>query len=131
MIAASRSRVRSKSRVSALKCGVLPSTSAMPLRASARISPLLDTFCRPKKGFGIPIAEWLKGRLNPLMHELLAPARIKEQGLFNSEFVRKLIQEHETGAASHHKQLWTLLVFQLWADNFPNKNLYGTDIREK
>ena len=26
--------------------------------------------------------------------------------------------KHETGAASHHKELWTLLVFQLWCDNF-------------
>ncbi len=73
---------------------------------------------RPKKGFGIPIAEWLKHRLNPLMHELLAPNRLKEQGLFDAEFVQKLIKEHEKNIASHHKQLWTLLVFQLWFDNF-------------
>lgn len=73
---------------------------------------------RPKKGFGIPIAQWLKGRLNPLMHEMLAPKRLREQGLFDAEFVQTLIKEHENGAASHHKQLWTLLVFQLWTDNF-------------
>jgi asparagine synthase (glutamine-hydrolysing) len=73
---------------------------------------------RPKKGFGIPVAEWLKGRLNPLLHDLLAPERLKNQGLFDAVFVQKLIKEHETGAASHHKQLWTLLVFQLWFDNF-------------
>lgn len=73
---------------------------------------------RPKKGFGIPIAEWLKGRLNPLMHEMLDAKRLKEQGLFDANFVQKLIKEHETNAASHHKQLWTLLVFQLWYDNF-------------
>ncbi len=73
---------------------------------------------RPKKGFGIPIAEWLKGRLNPLMQEMLAPKRLKEQGLFNSDYVQRLIREHESGKASHHKELWTLLVFQLWSDNF-------------
>ena len=73
---------------------------------------------RSKKGFGIPIAEWLKGRLNPLMHDLLAPARLKDQGLFESDYVQTLIAEHEKGIASHHKQLWTLLVFQLWYDNF-------------
>lgn len=76
---------------------------------------------RPKKGFGIPIAEWLKGRLNPLLHELLAPERLKAQGLFNSDFVQKIIKEHEESYASHHKQLWTLLVFQLWFDNFSAK----------
>ena len=76
---------------------------------------------RPKKGFGIPIADWLKGRLNPLMHDLLNPKRLENQGLFNAEFVQKLIKEHETNVASHHKQLWTLLVFQLWFDNFLKK----------
>jgi len=73
---------------------------------------------RPKKGFGIPIADWLKGRLNPPLHDLLAPERLREQGLFNADYVQKLIKEHETGKASHHKELWTLLVFQLWWDNF-------------
>ncbi|MGI8789036.1 MAG: asparagine synthase (glutamine-hydrolyzing) [Pyrinomonadaceae bacterium] len=73
---------------------------------------------RPKKGFGIPLAEWLKGRLNPLLHDLLAPERLKNQNLFNADYVQKLLREHEQGKASHHKQLWTLLVFQLWYDNF-------------
>ncbi|MGB7068579.1 MAG: asparagine synthase (glutamine-hydrolyzing) [Pyrinomonadaceae bacterium] len=74
---------------------------------------------RRKKGFGIPIADWLKVRLNPMMHDLLDPARLKKQGLFNPDFVQKLISEHEAGSASHHKELWTLLVFQLWVDNSP------------
>ena len=87
------------------------------------VEPLLPKAIlqRPKKGFGIPIAEWLKSRLNPLMRDLLAPDRLKNQGLFDENYVQKLIREHETGAASHHKQLWTLLVFQLWFDNFLNK----------
>jgi asparagine synthase (glutamine-hydrolysing) len=73
---------------------------------------------RSKKGFGIPIAEWLKGRLNPLMHDLLGPQRLKTQGLFEPAFVSRMISEHEQGLASHHKQLWTLLVFELWRDRF-------------
>ncbi|MBV9216800.1 MAG: asparagine synthase (glutamine-hydrolyzing) [Acidobacteria bacterium] len=77
-----------------------------------------EILTRGKKGFGIPIAEWLKGRLNPMLHDLLAPGRLKSQGLFESNPVQRLISEHESGAASHHKQLWTLLVFQLWFYNF-------------
>jgi asparagine synthase (glutamine-hydrolysing) len=73
---------------------------------------------RPKKGFGIPVAQWLRGRLNPLMNDMLAPQRLQQQGLFDSTYVQKLITEHETSKASHHKELWTLLVFQLWYDNF-------------
>ncbi len=78
---------------------------------------------RPKKGFGIPVAEWLKGRLNPLLHDMLAPQRLKDQGLFNPDYVQKLIKEHESGSASHHKELWTLLVFQLWFDSFLSKSV--------
>ena len=80
------------------------------------MEPLLphEILYRKKKGFGIPVAEWLKGRLNPLMHDVLAVERIKNQGLFDPEYVQTLMAEHEKGVASHHKQLWTLLVFQLW-----------------
>lgn len=84
---------------------------------------------RSKKGFGIPIAEWLKGRLNPLMHDLLAPARLKNQGLFEADHVQTLIGEHEKGIASHHKQLWTLLVFQLWYDNFLQNSVAGARLK--
>jgi asparagine synthase (glutamine-hydrolysing) len=77
-----------------------------------------EILSRPKKGFGIPIAEWLKGRLNPLLHDLLLPQKLNDQGLFSSDYVQKLIGEHETNKASHHKELWTLLVFQLWYDRF-------------
>lgn len=80
---------------------------------------------RPKKGFGIPIAEWLKGRLNSLMHDLLAPERLRSQGLFGVDYVQRLIREHETGAASHHKELWTLLVFQLWFDRFLRTDFFS------
>jgi len=81
-----------------------------------------DILHRPKKGFGIPIAEWLKGRLNPLMHEMLSSARLNQQGIFNAGYVERLIREHESGKASHHKELWTLLVFQLWQDQFLRGN---------
>lgn len=77
-----------------------------------------EVLTRSKKGFGIPIAEWLKGRLNPLMHDLLDTKRLRDQGLFEPDHVNRLMADHEKGAASNHKQLWTLLVFQLWYDSF-------------
>ena len=52
------------------------------------------------------------------MHDMLSPERLIKQGLFNVDYVQRLIKEHESGAASHHKELWTLLVFQLWCNNF-------------
>ena len=69
---------------------------------------------RPKKGFGIPVAEWLKGPLRELVQDELSPARIREQGLFDAAVVERLVSEHMSGRRDHRKQLWTLLVFQLW-----------------
>ena len=84
------------------------------------VAPMLPSFVvkRPKKGFGIPVAAWLKGKLNPLLREMLAPERLRKQNLFNVDYVQKLIAEHEQGRANNYKQLWTLLVFQLWFERF-------------
>ena len=73
---------------------------------------------RPKKGFGIPVAEWLKGSLNPLLREVLSKERLKKQNLFDANFVSSLIRDHENGVSNNYKQLWTLLVFELWYENF-------------
>jgi asparagine synthase (glutamine-hydrolysing) len=69
---------------------------------------------RPKKGFGIPVARWLRGPLAGLLDDLLGPAALARQGLFRPAAVARLIDEHRTGARDHRKPLWTLLMFQLW-----------------
>ncbi|MBK7383431.1 MAG: asparagine synthase (glutamine-hydrolyzing) [Flavobacteriales bacterium] len=69
---------------------------------------------RPKKGFGIPLSDWLRKELRPLCDELLASKRITEQGLFNAPYVDRIVREHMSGKANHRKLLWTLIVFQLW-----------------
>jgi asparagine synthase (glutamine-hydrolysing) len=73
---------------------------------------------RGKKGFGVPVAEWLKGRLRPLARDLLSRERIRKAGLFDADYVQRLQDEHERGAANHRKLLWTLLMFELWHESF-------------
>ena len=46
---------------------------------------------RNKRGFQIPVAAWLRGRMRPLMEELFAPERLRAQGLFRPEAVRSLV----------------------------------------
>ena len=77
-----------------------------------------EILARPKKGFGIPVASWLRGPLAPLLNELLAPERLKRQGLFNPQVIARRIAEHQSGAHDHRKPLWTLLIFQLWCDHW-------------
>jgi asparagine synthase (glutamine-hydrolysing) len=84
------------------------------------IKDLLPPFVarRGKKGFGVPVAEWLKGKLQPLARDLLSPARVHRAGVFNPAYVTKLQDEHERGVANHRKLLWTLLMFELWHESF-------------
>ncbi|HEY3037136.1 MAG TPA: asparagine synthase (glutamine-hydrolyzing) [Pyrinomonadaceae bacterium] len=84
------------------------------------ISDLLPPFVarRGKKGFGVPVAEWLKGKLRPLARDLLSPERVRKAGVFNPDYVTKLQDEHERGVANHRKLLWTLLMFELWHESF-------------
>jgi asparagine synthase (glutamine-hydrolysing) len=73
---------------------------------------------RGKKGFGVPVAEWLKGKLRPLARDLLSPERVRKAGVFNPDYVTKLQDEHERGVANNRKLLWTLLMFELWHESF-------------
>mgnify|MGYP001609532685 CR=1 FL=1 len=69
---------------------------------------------RKKKGFGIPLSRWLKGELKELCNDLLSPEKIRQQGFFNPEYVAKLKIDHFEGRADNRKQLWNLMVFQMW-----------------
>lgn len=77
-----------------------------------------STWKRPKKGFGIPVARWLRGPLAHLLDDLLGPERLARQGLFQPAEVARVIQEHREGTHDHRKPLWTLLMFQLWYDRW-------------
>ena len=73
---------------------------------------------RPKKGFGIPVADWLRGRLRPMLLDLLAEPRLRAQGMLDPQAVRVLVDEHLAGRADHRKPLWTLLMLQLWSEHW-------------
>jgi asparagine synthase (glutamine-hydrolysing) len=73
---------------------------------------------RRKKGFGIPVAHWFRGPLREQMQSVLAPDRLRREGLFSPEAVGKLMAEHLGGTRDNRKQLWTLFVFELWYEGY-------------
>ncbi len=70
----------------------------------------------PKRGFAVPLAEWLRGPLRVWMLDLLAPDRLRRDGLFDAAGVSTLIREHLDGTRNWQTQLWTLLVLNGWID---------------
>jgi asparagine synthase (glutamine-hydrolysing) len=92
-------------------------TKRLLKRAAAGRLPA-SILARPKKGFGIPLASWLRGPLAPLMSRLLSRERLERQGLFRHDEVARRIAEHQSGLRDHRKPLWTLLMFQLWFDQW-------------
>jgi asparagine synthase (glutamine-hydrolysing) len=73
---------------------------------------------RKKEGFSIPMKNWLKQELRPLMQDVLSPARMQRSGFFNGSYVQRLITEHLDGVANHSHQLWSLMMFEIWQDSY-------------
>lgn len=69
---------------------------------------------RPKTGFGIPVAEWLRGGLRSWAEQLIDKDRLKDEGFFDSEVISKMWKEHQDGTRNWHYQLWAILMFQNW-----------------
>ncbi|MBZ0309403.1 MAG: asparagine synthase (glutamine-hydrolyzing) [Anaerolineae bacterium] len=77
-----------------------------------------EILARGKKGFNMPVARWLTGELREWAHDLLSYDRLKKQGIFNPDGVQKLLRDHMQQKRDARKQLWTLLIFQMWVDHW-------------
>jgi asparagine synthase (glutamine-hydrolysing) len=69
---------------------------------------------RPKMGFSIPMQQWLKTDFQAMTLDLLSAERLKQQGLFETEAVQKLLHEFYQKDMPRENLIWPLLVFQLW-----------------
>ncbi len=77
-----------------------------------------ENIYRSKEGFSIPIKTWLKLELREFMLDYLNEKRIKEQGLFNFPLIKKMIEHHLAGKENYSHELWSLLVFEVWKENY-------------
>ncbi|MBN2408564.1 MAG: asparagine synthase (glutamine-hydrolyzing) [Candidatus Aminicenantes bacterium] len=73
---------------------------------------------RPKEGFSIPIKHWLRRELRELMLDHLSERRIREAGFFNPGAVQRMVSAHLSGRKNFSHQLWALLVFEIWKENY-------------
>jgi len=69
---------------------------------------------RPKRGFSVPVKEWLGGPLRDWVEDLISERALREQGVFDVKSVREAWQQHLYGWANHSELMWSVLMFQAW-----------------
>jgi asparagine synthase (glutamine-hydrolysing) len=71
---------------------------------------------RSKEGFSIPMKNWLRHELQPLMRDLLSPSRMRARGLFDPDEVTRLVDAHVAGRQNYAHTLFSLMVFERWCE---------------
>jgi asparagine synthase (glutamine-hydrolysing) len=81
--------------------------------------PLVD---RPKQGFAIPIARWLRAELAPLIDRYLAPERVREAGILDPAVVGRTVRNFRDAGARRDRvdvqKLWLLVAFEMWRERW-------------
>ena len=73
---------------------------------------------RPKQGFGVPLATWLRGPLRDWAEALLTRERLTAGGIFDATRVRHVWRRHVGGQQDSHYALWTVLMFEAWRETW-------------
>jgi asparagine synthase (glutamine-hydrolysing) len=73
---------------------------------------------RPKRGFDIPLGAWLRGPLREFALDTLAEHRIRETGLLDWSFLKRVLDEHMSSRHDHRQLIWPLVVFEFWRQRY-------------
>ncbi|HUE86430.1 MAG TPA: asparagine synthase (glutamine-hydrolyzing), partial [Vicinamibacterales bacterium] len=73
-----------------------------------------DNIYRTKRGFSIPLAPWFRGEFGDYARDVLLDGRLAQRGYFKMDVVRRLLEEHRHGVNTWQKELWNLLMLELW-----------------
>jgi asparagine synthase (glutamine-hydrolysing) len=69
---------------------------------------------RPKMGFGVPLASWLRGPLREFLSDHLTAGESVKHHILSPAFVRYLVDEHQARRRDNSSRLWGLLMLELW-----------------
>lgn len=68
-------------------------------------------------GFSVPLARWFRGPLKGRVREALLGERLADTGWFEQDYLRHLVDAHQSGARDYSASLWTLLMFESFLRN--------------
>jgi asparagine synthase (glutamine-hydrolysing) len=86
-------------------------------RAGKQLLPP-ETLARRKMGFGVPVGNWMRGKLRSWVEDLLLSPRALKRGYFQPEALRQFVWAHLDGRQDQSFQLWALLWLELWHQEF-------------
>lgn len=87
-------------------------------KIAAEMLPV-EVLNRPKQGFSIPLTQWFRNDMNSYAHDVLSSTRARERGIFQPQFLQRLLQtDGTTRLANHSQALWTLLCLELWFQTY-------------
>jgi asparagine synthase (glutamine-hydrolysing) len=69
---------------------------------------------QPKRGFGFPLAIWMRDELSAFLRRLFAQSRFVELGIFDGDYMRNILEAHLAGKADHNFRLWLLVNLEVW-----------------
>lgn len=76
-----------------------------------------EVLYRPKMGFSVPLASWLRGPLRIQARDALLGAHMSDSGLFDMEFLCEMLDQHQSGLRDYSTPIWTLLMFEAFLRN--------------
>jgi len=73
---------------------------------------------RKKMGFGVPIATWFRGPLRELLWDHLTGSQFLNRGIVRPDFLKSILEEHQSGRRDNSQWLWILLMLEIWFREF-------------
>ena len=84
-----------------------------------------ELFDHPKTGFDIPLVDWFRGSLREFLRDHVTDPRFLARDLVAPEFLREMLDEHDSGRRDNSHWLWSILVLALWFQEIEQPALVG------
>src|SRR4030095_15282585 len=95
-------------------------TKTLFKRAIADLVPE-EILTRPKQGFGVLINRLINLQLRDRIRDTLTDSRFRQRGIISPAYTDVLLDEHERGRRDHSMALWSLLMLELWHQDFVDR----------